>query len=142
MNEKLTKLQKLVLFWKICVPWFKINYYKIISLLLVIILASTLHFSRNIYFQLTREEMWEYKVVNVFPDGYNSREDEGAFLYSKINPNTISMNLHGLLGWELVSTYLEMETAFPNFGSSDYVTGIKSNVRPQRLVMIYKRKIR
>jgi hypothetical protein len=45
----------------------------------------------------------------------------------------------GREGWELVSTYLEMETAFFNFGKSDLHTGIKENMRPQAVVAIFKR---
>jgi len=47
----------------------------------------------------------------------------------------------GLEGWELVSTSLEMETAYPNFGNASYVTGLQQNVRPQKLICIFKRQI-
>jgi hypothetical protein len=44
-------------------------------------------------------------------------------------------------GWELVTCYLENETAFPNLGArSDLVTGIRVNIRPQRLVCLFKRQ--
>ena len=37
--------------------------------------------------------------------------------------------------------YVENETAWPNFGKDEFVTGLQPNVRAQSLVMIFKRKI-
>jgi hypothetical protein len=42
-------------------------------------------------------------------------------------------------GWELVSTYTEIATAFPNFGNSEYVTGIRENVRTSVVNFVFKR---
>ena len=47
----------------------------------------------------------------------------------------------GAMGLVPTELYLEIETAFPNFGSADYVTGLRDNVRPQRLVLILKRPV-
>jgi hypothetical protein len=44
-----------------------------------------------------------------------------------------------LLG--IVGSYLEIETAYPNFGDSKYVTGLQPNVRPQRLVLVLRHRI-
>ena len=45
----------------------------------------------------------------------------------------------GKEGWELVSTYTETATAFPNFGNSDYVTGIRDNTRTSVVNFVFKR---
>lgn len=45
----------------------------------------------------------------------------------------------GRLGWELVGVYLQQETAHPNFGNEEMVTGLQPNIRPQNLVCIFKR---
>jgi hypothetical protein len=33
-----------------------------------------------------------------------------------------------------------METAHPNFGNSEYVTGLQPNIRPQRVVLVLRRR--
>ncbi len=83
---------------------------------------------------------WEYKVVAVYNEG-NDRIDDGAMAFSSVSPSESEMNTLGLQGWELATSYLEMETAYPNFGNQGYVTGIQPNVRPQRVVFIFKRPI-
>ena len=40
---------------------------------------------------------------------------------------------------ELVSAYTETGTAFPNFGSSEYVTGIRDNTRTSVVNFVFKR---
>ncbi|MFK7604163.1 hypothetical protein ACI3L1_18360 [Deinococcus sp. SM5_A1] len=45
----------------------------------------------------------------------------------------------GLQGWELVSTITELETTHPNFGNSQYVTGLQPNIRADRAVLVFKR---
>jgi len=84
---------------------------------------------------------WEYKTVKVLTTQNNSRTDTGAMKHSSIDINDENLNEYGKDGWELVSTYLEMETAYPNFGDKQYVTGIRTNVRPQLLVLIFKKKL-
>jgi hypothetical protein len=71
----------------------------------------------------------------------NFRDGDTAFNFNTITPSDYSLTALGQEGWELVSSYLEMETAFPNFGDKQYVSGIQPNVRPQRLVLIFKRSI-
>lgn len=44
-------------------------------------------------------------------------------------------------GWELAGTALEIETAFPNFGKDEYVTGLRENVRPQALLLVFRKAI-
>jgi hypothetical protein len=53
---------------------------------------------------------------------------------------TSSLDRLGSEGWELVGVFLEHETAHPNFGSEGLVTGLQPNVRPQKLVCIFKRQ--
>ena len=83
---------------------------------------------------------WEYKVVAVYSEG-NDRIDDEALAFGSVSPSESEMNTLGLQGWELATSYLEMETAYPNFGNQGYVTGIQPNVRPQRVVFIFKRPL-
>lgn len=87
----------------------------------------------------SRRGAWEYKVVQVAAQDGGSRTGSGAMRYATVTPAEDQLNELGKEGWELATSYLEMETAYPNFGNSDYVTGLQPNVRPQRLVMIFKR---
>lgn len=83
------------------------------------------------------KKYWEYKII--YYTGYYSRDGSEAFKYQTITPNETELTKLGEEGWEIATSYLEMETAYPNFGRDDYHTGIKENVRPQRLVIILKR---
>jgi hypothetical protein len=84
---------------------------------------------------------WEYKVVRIENDAL-SNTGVLAITPSKIPIDESSFNQLGEYGWELAACYVETETAYPNFGDSDYHTGIKSNVRSSRLVLIYKRSLK
>lgn len=84
---------------------------------------------------------FEYKTVAFQSEGRN-RSGSEAQLFSTVTPDDATLASIGIDGWEIVSSYLEMETAFPNFGSSLYVTGLQPNVRPQRLVLLLKRRKR
>lgn len=84
---------------------------------------------------------WEYQTIE-----FTAKESDTAFsdnqkaLSYKTIPDISSKILEmGQEHWELVGSYLENETAYPNFGNSEYVTGIQPNVRPQKLVLIFKR---
>ncbi len=46
----------------------------------------------------------------------------------------------GKQGWELVDSFVENETVHPNFGQSNLVLGLQPNVRPNRVVLLFKRK--
>jgi len=83
---------------------------------------------------------YEYKVVSVGSEGHQRTGAAGG-KYASVNVPESGLNEMGQDGWEMVSSYLEMETAWTNFGNEGYVTGIQPNVRPQRVVMIFKRKI-
>lgn len=83
---------------------------------------------------------WEYKVV------YLEATESGVYMQDELNPSKIELtedmiNTYGLEGWELVDTYLEMETVHPNYGNEDYVTGLQPNIRPQRLVLMFKKPL-
>lgn len=86
---------------------------------------------------------WEYKVVSFIAESpgalESSRVDTGAAYVSAVTPAETALDGMGQEGWEMVGSYLEMETAWPNFGDAKYVTGLQPNVRPQRLVLIFKR---
>lgn len=84
---------------------------------------------------------WEYKVLPVSRD-INLIVERESLYPSTITPNDSLLNALGLEGWELVSSYLEMETTHPNFGDSKYVTGLQPNVRPQRAILIFKRHLK
>lgn len=83
---------------------------------------------------------WEYQVITV-SNGGPARTETDAFKFATINVDPKQLAEMGAAGWELAGTFLEMETAFPNFGNAEYVTGLQPNVRPQRLVLIFKRPI-
>ncbi len=82
---------------------------------------------------------WEYKVYSISPEQSFERTGLQAFKSTQITISESELNKLGAEGWELSTSFLELETAHPNFGSSEYVTGLQPNIRPQRLVMIFKR---
>jgi len=107
--------------------------------LLIVTLLAPLHLGCR------GNAQWEYRVVYVLAeddDGAAGRNGPDAEHYTTANPTDAELNALGADGWELVSTYLELETAFPNFGDANYVTGLQPNVRPQRLVLLFKRPAR
>lgn len=84
---------------------------------------------------------WEYKVVKMFPEEQNDRTGWSSNAYNTIDVDEAILNRFGDAGWELVSSTMEVETAWPNFGNENYVTGIQPNVRPQCLILIFKRPV-
>jgi hypothetical protein len=82
---------------------------------------------------------WEYKKLVCLTDGLHDRTGIGALSYSSIKLDESLLSVMGAEGWELTTSYLEMETAFPNFGKEEYVNGLQPNIRPQSLVLIFKR---
>jgi hypothetical protein len=90
---------------------------------------------------------WEYKVVEFAPKPQFAFGTAGRSGVDALQPATIQIDAARLQslgddGWELVSSFLEMETAFPNFGNDDFVTGLRENVRPQKATFIFKRRAR
>jgi hypothetical protein len=92
---------------------------------------------------------WEYKTVYFDAEKIESLDKsyaKGSDFFkrtissSSILPSDSSLNKFGIDGWEIATSYLEMETVFPNLlASGDGVNGLQPNVRPQRLVLIFKR---
>lgn len=89
---------------------------------------------------LMLEPRYEYKVVIVAADAHG-RTGDGAMKPSSVKLDEKALAQLGNQGWEIVGSYLELETAYPNFGDAKYVTGLQTNVRPQRLVMILRHRI-
>jgi hypothetical protein len=86
-------------------------------------------------------ERWEYKVLSVSSEGLD-RTSSDAFKTTYVSPTESELNKLGAEGWELVTSYLELETAYPNFGSESYVTGLQPNIRPQRAILLFKRHLK
>ncbi|MEX6585208.1 DUF4177 domain-containing protein [Paraclostridium bifermentans] len=83
---------------------------------------------------------WSYKVVEYYSDQLE-RSGSGAMNQATINIPEKELNELGKQGWELVSSHIENETAYPNFGNSEYVTGLQPNVRPQKVVLLFKKAL-
>ena len=77
---------------------------------------------------------WEYKIVTV------DNEQSSAFEASEITVSSEDLDLIGEEGWELVDVYTIIETEHPNFGNSEYVTGIRENTRTGSVNFVFKRK--
>lgn len=94
---------------------------------------------------------WEYKTVYydaVKIDGLDKSYAKGSEFFKRtvsstsVVPSDSTLNKFGVEGWEIATSYLEMETVFPNLlASGDGVNGLQPNTRPQRLVIIFKRPI-
>jgi hypothetical protein len=84
---------------------------------------------------------WEYQVLGVVSAPTHVRTGPAAAEFSAITPDMDQLNELGRQGWELTGSYLEMETAWANFGNDRYVTGLQPNVRPQRLVLLFRRAL-
>lgn len=64
--------------------------------------------------------------------------------YGKMNAGSFKSEIDKLNslvedGWELSSTYIILETKFPNFGNKGYHIGIKTNTRTKTIVCVFKR---
>ena len=84
----------------------------------------------------SKNEQWEYKVVKVAGKDSEVMADFGALVFTD---QTSMLNKMGKEGWELVSTYTEKGTSFPNFGNSEYVTGLRTNTRTVVVNFVFKR---
>lgn len=82
---------------------------------------------------------WEYKVVKVPTEGFD-RSGVSAAKSHTTQFDLSALEKLGEEGWELATSYLEMETSYPNFGNDSYVTGLQPNIRPQVAILIFKRK--
>jgi hypothetical protein len=105
------------------------------------------------------ETQWKYVVTAVLlffgiyssiPDPkweYYSTCDEGSVesefkskYFSNGYSGTVDLDVAGSGGWELVDVYELTETAHPNFGNDEYVTGIQPNVRTEQVCYVFKRR--
>lgn len=85
-----------------------------------------------------KDEKWEYKVIRIEGnEGYNGNYSDNFF----VDPS-YQLNVYGKDGWELVTSYTEIETVHPNFGNKEYVTGLQPNTRTHRLNFVLKRKLK
>jgi len=85
---------------------------------------------------VTAPVTWEYQLVPIEAYGV------GKFGEATIPVSRVSvLDAMGVEGWEMVTSILEIETEFPNFGSGQYVNGIKPNVRSNRALFIFKRPL-
>mgnify|MGYP001252815958 FL=1 len=95
----------------------------------------------GILFSGSSQPRWEYQYIREFQETPRDRNGSDAFKATMINPSPSKINALGEQGWELAGCYLEPETAWPNFGKDEYVTGLQPNVRAQSIVMIFKRRL-
>jgi hypothetical protein len=92
---------------------------------------------------------WEYTYVSVparsarYTSLKADREGHDAMSAAQIDRDKLKSLTEDMTkgGWELAGTALEIETAFPNFGKDEFVTGLRENVRPQALLMVFRKAI-
>ena len=84
---------------------------------------------------------WEYKLFTIGAPTHE-RTGPNALASNEIIVDEKKLNEFGAAGWELTATWLEPETSFPNLSDNRYVTGIQSNVRPSRAVLLFRRMSR
>lgn len=104
--------------------------------IIIILILTTLIISISSFILPNR---WEYQTVE-FPGTGISRTGSLALSASTIKIDSSRLNAMGEQGWELVDSFVEVETAFPNFGKEEYVAGLRENIRPQKAVLIFKRR--
>ncbi len=101
------------------------------ALYIVVLVTATL-----LFVGCGEKARWEYKLLEVSTVGEESKEDSGR---RDLTLNEAQLQQLGDEGWELVTSWNEIETCFPNFGNDSYHTGIKSNVRSHRVRLVFKR---
>ena len=92
---------------------------------------------------------WEYTYVSVparsarYTSLKADRTGDDAMSAAQIDREKLKSLTEDMTkeGWELAGTALEIETAFPNFGKDEFVTGLRENVRPQALLMVFRKAI-
>ena len=118
------RLKTILLFLIICISCFGQNRTR----------TNTTNTSNNTNNQ--RVICWEYRVVSNYSNNYYRDDVKSSPAFK--DPERM-LNEMGKEGWELVSTYTEIATAFPNFGNSDSVLGICSNTRTIIVNFVFKR---
>jgi|SRR4029079_9066117 len=84
---------------------------------------------------------YQYKVVSVQAQFAKGAIDNTERSSTAVILKDEELSLLGKDGWELVDTILEMETTHPNYGNSEYVTGLQPNVRPQNAVLVFRKPL-
>jgi hypothetical protein len=91
---------------------------------------------------------WEYAYVSVGArngkgEADLDRDGPGAISATHVDSDKLKAVSDEMAknGWELAGTALESQTSFPNFGKEDLHTGIKQNVRPQALILAFRRAV-
>ena len=84
-----------------------------------------------------KNDEWEYKI---WKSAGTANEPYGNFTGMEFADPTSQLNIFGKDGWELVSTYTQIQTVHPNFGKEQYVTGLQPNTRTEAIVYVFKRK--
>ncbi|MBM3431841.1 MAG: hypothetical protein FJX92_02400 [Bacteroidetes bacterium] len=102
-----------------------------------------------IFTSCQNKHKWEYKTVYYDAEKIESLDKSyrsGDELFKRrvssttVVPSDSTLNKFGVEGWEIATSYLEMETVFPNLlARGNDVIGLQPNTRPQRLVIIFKR---
>lgn len=87
----------------------------------------------------TNNKKWEYKVKRV--GGMVTSDENSEFRAKLVMADEDELNRMGEEGWELIDTYEETETTYPNWGNEKYVTGIQPNVRTMSVVFLFKRPV-
>ena len=82
-------------------------------------------------------QQWEYLVKRA--EGMVMSDSNEEFKAKRVIIEEEDLDELGAQGWELVNTYEETETVFPNWGNEKYVTGIQPNTRTLGIVLIFKR---
>lgn len=104
----------------------------VLSIITLCVLLLTSVEVKNNFFPIT----FEYKTLIFNTEKFVSDAENTTIKYEE--SKILEM---GLLGWDLCTSYLEVETVHPNFGNVAYVTGLQPNTRPSKLILIFKRKI-
>lgn len=81
------------------------------------------------------KQVWEYKTIEF----HAAPADDSTTREVELDINKLESL--GAEGWEVAGLWLETETVHPNFGKSEYVTGLQPNIRPSRLVVLLKRTL-
>jgi uncharacterized lipoprotein NlpE involved in copper resistance len=99
-----------------------------------------------------QSQNWEYKTI--YFDAVKIESSDKAYISTdetflntvsskSVIPADSSLTNLGKEGWEIASTYLEQETVYTNLlARGKSVDGLKENIRPQRLVVIFKRPLK
>lgn len=83
------------------------------------------------------DAQWEYRVLTVEGEqNYN-----GDFFPMSFTDPSSKLNALGKEGWEVVTSYTEVQTVHPNYGNSEYVTGLQPNTRTSTINFVLKRKL-